>query len=95
MLICFAVCLQRAVDSLDPHDLNGDKTSSAQIYKDGHAGLLSTDVTARVEKLTTVRDSYRPPQGPNVRQIGKFNFYSVQNQFDMSNSSKNRILNKL
>ena len=40
------------------------------MFKDGHKGLLTTDFISDVEKLTTVRDSYRPPQGPGVRQTG-------------------------
>lgn len=52
--------LQRAVAELDPTDL-GNATSSAQLYKDGHRGLLAVNKDVPVDVLTTYRDSYRPP----------------------------------
>lgn len=62
---------ERAVGDLDTVDLNADKSSSAKQYKDGHSGLLTTNNEAKAETLTTIRDSYRPPQPANVRQKGK------------------------
>lgn len=62
---------ERAVDQIDHHDLNNETTSGAKMFKDGHNGLLTTDFAGGVEKLTTVRDSYRPPRGAGVRQTGK------------------------
>jgi len=63
---------ERAVEPLDTKEGNTDKsTSAAQVFKDGHTGLLSTDVNSGVEKVTTVMDDYRPPRGPGVRMRGK------------------------
>ena len=61
---------QRAVGEIDTTDKGKNFTSSAQSFKDGHTGLLTTDTNADQEKLTTVRVSYRPPQGPAVSQKG-------------------------
>lgn len=62
---------QRQVHDLDPVDLNQGITSSAQLFKDGHKGVLTTEFDAKVDTLSTVRDSYRVPQKPGVRQKGE------------------------
>lgn len=69
---CYDHCLslQRAVAPIDPTDLNADMTSGAQLFKHGHKGLLTINDSSPAEKLTTVRDSYRPPKGPDVRLKG-------------------------
>lgn len=41
-----------------------------QLLKAGHKGLLTCDFDSKAENLTTVRDSYRPPQHPQVREKG-------------------------
>jgi len=61
---------ERAVKTIEQTDLNGDMTSSAQTFKDGHRGLLTRDTQATMNKKTTVQDSYRPPPGPQVRLVG-------------------------
>ncbi len=43
---------------IDPNDLNGDVTSSSQMFKDGHEGLLSTNFDAKPEKITTCNETY-------------------------------------
>lgn len=45
--------------------------SSAKIFRDGHAGILSTDFDATAEKNTTFRVSYKSPEYPGVRLMGK------------------------
>merc|ERR1711976_804355 len=50
---------ERAVEEFDPSDLNAGVTSGAQQFKDGHKGLLSTEINASVEKETTFRESYQ------------------------------------
>lgn len=61
---------ERAVASVEPQDLNAEQTSGAQMFKDGHIGLLTSNLGASAEKLTTFRDSYKKPEPPNVRQKG-------------------------
>lgn len=61
---------ERAVADLDPTNL-GDATSSAQVFKDGHRGLLSVDVDTPLEGITTYRHSYKPPHGPGVASKGR------------------------
>ncbi len=63
--------------SIDPTDLNADMTSGAQLFKNGHTGLLTINQTAPSEQLTTVRTSYRPPRGPDVRLKGKLTMYVI------------------
>ncbi len=40
-------------------------------FKDGHPGILSTDVNADHEKTSTCRESYKVPEKPGVRTVGK------------------------
>ena len=69
----FFFALQRAVNHIDPSsNLSEGLTSSAQVYKDGHRGLLSTEFSTPAEDKTTFRVSYKPPQGPGVPLKGKF-----------------------
>ncbi|XP_013416545.1 sperm-associated antigen 8 [Lingula anatina] len=62
---------ERNVAHLDPAGGGADVTSLAQVFKHGHNGVLSTEFDAKAENLTTVRESYRPPTKPGVRQVGK------------------------
>ena len=42
-----------------------------EINRSGHAGIISTKEPEEMESLTTtVRDTYRPPSRPNIRQKG-------------------------
>ncbi|CAH1795783.1 unnamed protein product [Owenia fusiformis] len=61
---------ERNVHDLDPQDLNGDGTSGAKHFKDGHRGVLTTNFDAKAESVTTIRESYQKPVPPNVRQKG-------------------------
>ena len=64
--------MQRAVDGIDPsYTINEGLTSSAQVFKDGHGGLLSTNFEAKAPSVTEVRENYKPPRGPGVRTQGK------------------------
>merc|ERR1711976_557833 len=49
----------RAVEDIDPTNL-GDAKSSAQVYKDGHKGLLTIEQEQPLDGLTTYKHSYRP-----------------------------------
>ncbi|XP_064608905.1 sperm-associated antigen 8-like [Liolophura sinensis] len=62
---------ERAVYELDPQELSGNITSKAQLLKDGHAGILNRDFSAKVEGESTVMSSYKVPQKVNVRLTGK------------------------
>ncbi|KAK3096671.1 hypothetical protein FSP39_002263 [Pinctada imbricata] len=61
---------ERAVQDYDKIDKNEQITSSAQIFRDGHSGILTTDFNSGVEKLTTVRESYTEPQPCQVPLVG-------------------------
>lgn len=61
---------ERATMKIDPMGLNNEMSSSAQLFKDGHGGLLTCDFSDTMNKCTTVQDSYRPPPGPQVRLKG-------------------------
>jgi len=61
---------ERAVASIDPTDLNGEVTCSAQVFKDGHLELLTRNTQQPVDGTTTMRYTYQPPPGPQVRLIG-------------------------
>merc|ERR1711976_529442 len=61
---------ERAVEDLDPTSL-GEATSSAQLYKDGHHGLLTINTDESVDGRTTYKTSYKPPTGPNVGTRGR------------------------
>ncbi|XP_067667154.1 sperm-associated antigen 8-like [Haliotis asinina] len=61
---------ERAVKEIVPDNANSN-VASAQGFKDGHQGILSTAFNAKPEKLTTFTDSYRKPVKPDVRQIGR------------------------
>ncbi|XP_076800086.1 sperm-associated antigen 8-like [Clavelina lepadiformis] len=62
---------ERATASLEPTDVNSEYTSSAQLHRHGHKGLLTLNVDATAEKQTTVRQSYQLPTYPGVRTRGK------------------------
>lgn len=54
---------------IDP--VNGTESKgAAQVFKDGHVGLLNTDSEAPADNLTTVRVTYQPPQYPGVATKG-------------------------
>ena len=62
--------LQRQVKGYDTIP-DAKAESSAQLYKDGHPGILSTEFDATAEKDTTFKVSYRPPEHPGVRLMGE------------------------
>ncbi|XP_039270986.2 sperm-associated antigen 8-like [Styela clava] len=62
---------ERATAKLEPTDVNSEYTSSAQLHRHGHKGLLTLETDARAEKLTTVRESYQEPKFPQVLLKGK------------------------
>ena len=65
------VYFQRQVEEYDtvPDD-KGE--SSAKLFRDGHAGILSTDFDATAAKDTTFRVSYKSPGHSGVRLMGMF-----------------------
>lgn len=63
--------MQRAVGHIDPiSELNDDLTSGAQIFKDGHKGLLTTNFEDGVSNVTEIRENYKPPKGTGIRTLG-------------------------
>lgn len=62
--------LQRQVADYDKIDKDEKITSSAQIFRDGHSGILTTELDARVDNVTTVRHSYKKPEPCGVRLVG-------------------------
>lgn len=71
--------LQRQVADYDKIDKDEKITSSAQIFRDGHSGILTTDMDAKVDNITTVRQSYKTPQPCGVRLVG--NVLKTRQQF--------------
>lgn len=61
---------QRQVADYDKIDKDEKITSSAQIFRDGHSGILTTELDARVDNVTTVRHSYKKPEPCGVRLVG-------------------------
>lgn len=51
-------------------DLPEGCTSKAQLMRDGHKGLLTTEFDTKVEDKTNVRISYKPPKRNPVGQEG-------------------------
>ncbi|XP_051889012.1 sperm associated antigen 8 isoform X2 [Pristis pectinata] len=45
-------------------------TSHALAFKNGHKGLLSIDYLSKMPDVTTYREFYPPPKGPEEREIG-------------------------
>lgn len=66
----FFSSLQRQVADYDKIDKDEKITSSAQIFRDGHSGILTTELDARVDNVTTVRHSYKKPEPCGVRLVG-------------------------
>ncbi|XP_077989002.1 sperm-associated antigen 8-like [Glandiceps talaboti] len=48
-----------------------DPKSISKLGVEGHRGILSTDIEANPEKISTFTDSYRRPRSPGVRIVGK------------------------
>lgn len=69
-LYLFFLLLQRQVADYDKIDKDEKITSSAQIFRDGHSGILTTELDARVDNVTTVRHSYKKPEPCGVRLVG-------------------------
>lgn len=63
---------QRAVEPYDCVEEDVNITSSAQRFRDGHVGILSTNLEAPASSLTTVRESYKKPEPCGVRLVGMF-----------------------
>ncbi|XP_062410692.1 sperm associated antigen 8 [Sardina pilchardus] len=47
-----------------------DSMPRTSIQKTGHRGILTLDMTAKMQGLSTVKSSYTPPKGPGVRVKG-------------------------
>lgn len=69
-IFIFSLMLQRQVADYDKIDKDEKITSSAQIFRDGHSGILTTELDARVDNVTTVRHSYKKPEPCGVRLVG-------------------------
>lgn len=61
---------QRAVAHIDPLEIKEPHKGAAQIFKDGHQGILNTEFEAPADNLTTVRVTYTEPQYPGVAVKG-------------------------
>ncbi|KAH3843966.1 sperm-associated antigen 8-like [Dreissena polymorpha] len=54
--------------------INDDKCESkAQLFRDGHVGVLTINVDSKLESETTVRASYKKPVHPGIPLEGKKN----------------------
>ncbi|VDI84225.1 sperm-associated antigen 8-like isoform X1 [Mytilus galloprovincialis] len=62
---------ERSVNPYDCVEEDVKVTSSAERFKDGHIGILTTELEAPASKLTTVRESYKKPEPCGVRLMGK------------------------
>lgn len=63
--------LQRAVQDYDTVP-DGKTESKAQLFRDGHAGILTTDFNAKQEKESTVKSSFKKPVHPGIPLEGSF-----------------------
>ena len=57
---------QRAVKGYDTVTDVKTSGSKAELFKDGHAGVLTINLDARPENETTVRASYKTPVHPGI-----------------------------
>ncbi|XP_067930395.1 sperm-associated antigen 8-like [Watersipora subatra] len=57
---------ERSVSHIDPSRDTEPTKGAAQIFKDGHKGILNTDFNAPADSLTTVREAYTEPRYPGV-----------------------------
>ena len=66
------ILFQRAVGLIDPSPEIGDKiTSSAQIFKDGHKGIVTLDYEKKLEDETLYQAMYQKRLPVGKDQIGK------------------------
>ncbi|CAG2249238.1 unnamed protein product [Mytilus edulis] len=59
---------ERSVNPYDCVEEDVKVTSSAERFKDGHIGILTTELEAPASKLTTVRESYKKPEPCGVKR---------------------------
>ncbi|XP_071482337.1 sperm-associated antigen 8-like [Diadema antillarum] len=59
------------LDSAGLANSEGYTSNSSLPYKDGHKGILTGELEAPAEKLSTCMDSYQEPQKSKVRTVGK------------------------
>ncbi|CAD5116618.1 DgyrCDS5491 [Dimorphilus gyrociliatus] len=52
---------ERNVSHIDPQKLSESDKSLAQILKNGHKGILTTEFDGSTANMTTIRDAFRPP----------------------------------
>merc|ERR1711860_186511 len=57
---------ERAVKGYDTVTDVKTSGSKAELFKDGHAGVLTINLNARPENETTVRASYKTPSHPGI-----------------------------
>ncbi|XP_002739377.1 sperm-associated antigen 8-like [Saccoglossus kowalevskii] len=62
---------ERSTRDLGLDDKSKDSTNIKQLGVRGHSGILTTNNEAKQEKISTCMDSYRPPESPGVRLVGK------------------------
>ncbi|XP_078615262.1 sperm-associated antigen 8-like [Branchiostoma floridae x Branchiostoma japonicum] len=65
---------ERQVQHLDeyvPEEGSPETLSTAQVHRHGHKGLLTTNLEAHPENVTTFRNSYTAPDKSGVRTVGK------------------------
>lgn len=62
---------ERAVEPYDCVEEDAKITCSAQRFRDGHLGILTTDLDNGVSNVTTIRESYKKPEPCGVRLMGK------------------------
>lgn len=53
---------QRNVSHIDPQKLGENDNSYAEILKNGHRGILTTNFDSKSADLTTLQDSFKPPE---------------------------------
>lgn len=46
------------------------QTGAAQVFKDGHKGILNTNFDDPADSLTTVREAYTVPRYPGIAVKG-------------------------
>lgn len=51
------------------------KAEKKQIQRNGHKGIISMNLDAKMDAVTTFKATYIPPKSPGVRLRGKFSVF--------------------
>lgn len=61
---------ERQVASLEAGNRQEDGTLTTSLHRQGHKGILTTDLSSSMQKTSTVEETFKSPEGPRVRMTG-------------------------